>query len=133
MINDILKKILYDKNEKLRGSPSQVKGVDAVCCVSFRSLSRRGSWVQIPLPAPRKMKEYQILVQFSILVLDSDYLCKKKLVNDYVKNFVFYLTLIINFYLFFADEITRVTFCDGSLTFFFSIGKLTFPLLSGTI
>jgi hypothetical protein len=133
MINDILKKIFYDKNEKLRGSPSQVKGVETVCCVSFRSLSRRGSWVQIPLPAPRKMKKHRILlISFSIWILDSDYLCRKKSINEY-SNFVFYVILNISFYLFFADAITRVTFCDVSLRFVLSIGKLTFPLVSGAI
>jgi hypothetical protein len=80
------------------------------------------------------MKKHQILlIPFSIWILGSDYLCRKKLINEYAKKFVFYVILNISFYLFFADAITRVTFCDVSLRFVLSIGKLTFPLLSGTI
>ncbi len=42
-------RVILDENNvhSVQGSPSMVKGV------GFRSLSCRGSWVQIPPPAPR--------------------------------------------------------------------------------
>jgi len=79
------------------------------------------------------MKKHRILlISFSIWILDSDYLCRKNLLMNMPK-IVSYVMLNMSFYLFFADSITYVTFCDVSLRFVLSIGKLTFPLLSGTI
>jgi len=82
------------------------------------------------------MKKHRILlISFSIWILDSDYLCRKNLLMNMPKmpKIVSYVILNMSFYLFFADAITCVTFCDVSLRFVLSIGKLTFPLLSGTI